>query len=72
MDKQLLTKEEITERIEVLEEWIKNTTFSEMISTAVTEVQLYRKLLSNLEESNKESIVNTVHTQVFQQIGILI
>ncbi len=65
MDKQLLTKEEITERIEVLEEWIKNTTFSEMISTAVTEVQLYRKLLSNLEESNKESIVNTVHTQVF-------
>ncbi len=72
MEKQQLTKEEIEERIKVLEDWIKKPTFSEMISTAVTEVQLYKKLLSNIEESNIERIVNTVHTQVYQQLGILI
>ena len=72
MEKQQLTKEEIEERISVLEDWIQKGSFVEMTSTAVTEVHLYKNLLEKMEQSNCETIENTVHTQVFQQIGILI
>ena len=72
MEKQQLTKEEIEERIDVLEDWIQKGSFVEMTTTAVTEVNLYKELLIKLEKSGKLTIENTVHTQVFQQIGILI
>ncbi len=67
-----LFKESIEERIEVLEGWIKNPTHPEMIGTASNEVQLYRCLLEKLEKSGELAIENTVHTQVYQQIGKLI
>ncbi len=67
-----LFKESIEERIEVLEGWIKNPTHPEMIGTATKEMQLYRCLLEKLEESGELTIINTVHTEIYQQIGILI
>ena len=72
MDKQQLTKEEIEERIKVLEDWIEKGSFVEMKSTAITEYQLYKRMLEDIENSKVETIKNTVHTQIFQQIGILI
>ena len=72
MEKQLLTVDEIKERIDVLEDWIHKGSFTEMIGTAVKEVQLYRCLLEKLEESGELTIINTVHTEIYQQIGILI
>ena len=72
MEKQQLTKEEIEERIEVLEDWIQKGSFVEMTTTAVTELNLYKELLIKLEESGELTIINTVHTEIYQQIGILI
>ena len=72
MDKQQLTKEEIEERIKVLEDWIRNPSYPFMIGTAVKEVQLYQCLLDKLENSSKLTIENTVQWQIYPQIGILI
>lgn len=72
MEKKHLFKESIIERIEVLEDWIKNPSHPEMISTAIKEVKLYRCLLEKIEESGELTIINTVHTEIYQQIGILI
>ena len=72
MEKQLLTKQEIQERIEVLKDWIKNPSHPEMTGTALDEVQLYQCLLEKLEKSDGLTIENTVHWQIYPQIGILI
>ena len=72
MEKKHLFKESIIERIEVLEDWIQKGSFVEMTTTAVTELNLYKELLIKLEESGELTIINTVHTEIYQQIGILI
>lgn len=72
MEKQLLTNEEIKERIEVLEEWINKGTYTEMIGTAVNETLYYVNLLAQLEDSEELQIVNECPTQIYQQIGIVI
>lgn len=72
MDKELLNKDQIEERIAVLKAWIKKGSFVEMINTAVREVQLYQELLDVISDSDTDKIQNTVHTQIYQQIGILI
>ena len=72
MERKHLFKESIIERIEVLEDWIQKGSFVEMTTTAVTELNLYKELLIKLEESGELTIINTVHTEIYQQIGILI
>lgn len=72
MDKQQLTKQEIEERIKVLENYINAPTHETMVGTAKNEKIYYEDLLIELEESIYSTIQNDCPYQIYQQIGILI
>lgn len=72
MDKELLNKEEIQERINTIKTWINKGENVEMIGTARNEVIYYQDLLSDLEDSIYPTIKNDCPTQIFQQIGVLL
>jgi len=72
MEKQQLTKEEIEERIKVLQDWINKPTYIEMVGTAKKEIIYYQDLLIELEDSIYPTIQNDNPFQIYQQIGILI
>ena len=72
MDKELLNKEEIQERINTIKTWINKGENVEMIGTARNEVIYYQDLLSDLEDSIYPTIKNDCPTLIFQQIGVLL
>jgi len=72
MDKEYLNKEELLERIKVLDDWILNNIDAPMSGTAIAELHYYTDLANVLDKYNSETIINSCPTQIYQQIGIFI
>ncbi|WP_333662257.1 hypothetical protein [Chishuiella changwenlii] len=70
MDKEYLNKEELLERIKVLDDWILNNVDAPMSGTAIAELFYYTELADKLDVSSSEIIQNSCPTQIYQQIGI--
>ena len=72
MDKQYLNRTEISQRIKVLNDWLKENPNDPMFGTVKSESLKYVNLLNKIEDLCLDVIENTVRTEVYQQIGILI
>lgn len=72
MDHEYLTKKQIEKRIDRLNEWISENPNDPMIGSAKKESAFYAFLLKDLKEWKTKHIKNTVPTQIYQQIGVLI
>lgn len=72
MDQEYLTKSQIEKRIERLNEWINENPTDPMQGTAVKESTFYAFLLKEIKEWKLKKIKNTVPTQMYHQIGVVI
>lgn len=72
MSHEYLTKSQIEKRIEKLDIWIAKNPNDPMLGTVKKESMFYAFLLKDIKELKLKSIKNTVPTQMYNQIGVLI
>lgn len=72
MAHEYLTKRQIEKRIERLNTWIAENPNDPMKGSAVKESTFYAFLMKELKEMKMKRIRNTVPTQIYNQIGVLI
>ena len=67
-----LTKEEIKKRINKINSWITKNPSNPMVGTAKKEMTEYTLLLRELDSLGLSSVLNTVNTAIYQQIGYML